>query len=239
MVSSFAAVNQTIFFARGWSSIPQFKNDDSWHIIMRPRVTSACLFGSVSTCCPKAQPSIRNSRDGQWICRAVVSETVRWFSGCHVSCPLQSGERRRWDNGGLDWGLFGIVLNLTIPWWTISDIQDLSGLLKVFVCSHTPKAHYLIVLNVLNHSMWIRGQDNIQGFCPIFERRHLPKIIGHLWFYIHTPVYTRTFSPTSIVPFSLYQPYTFPCIAPHRSRLPDLIATYCSFRVLLSTHGPW
>nr|KIR84181.1 hypothetical protein I308_05596 [Cryptococcus tetragattii IND107] len=22
--------------------------------------------------------------------------------------------------------------------------------------------------------------DNIQGFCPIFERRHLPKIIGHL-----------------------------------------------------------
>lgn len=22
--------------------------------------------------------------------------------GCHVSCPLQSGERRRWDIGGLD-----------------------------------------------------------------------------------------------------------------------------------------
>lgn len=115
IVSSFAAVHQTIFFARGWSSIPQFKNDDSWDIIMRPRVTSARLFGSVSTCCPKSQPSIRNSRDGQWICRAVGLETVRWFSGCHVSCLLQSGERRRWDNGGLDWGSFGIVLNLTIP----------------------------------------------------------------------------------------------------------------------------
>ncbi|ADV22784.1 hypothetical protein I305_05286 [Cryptococcus gattii E566] len=49
--------------------------------------------------------------------------------------------------------------------------------------SHPSEIHAMVngyVVQWFRKPMWIRGQDNIQGFCPIFERRHLPKIIGHL-----------------------------------------------------------
>lgn len=120
------------------------------------------------------------------------------------------------------------------PFWGVECEKD--PFTNVQPQNHTAKTHYLIALNFDTHSMWIRGHRsrilcNVRSPTP--TKNHRTPLIS-----TYTPVYTKTVIPSPLSLFSLYQPYAFPCIAPHRRRLPDLIAAYCSFRVLLNTHHP-